>query len=307
MNHTLTSVIIATRNRSGALSRLLEGLTCQQDAPPFEVIIGDNGSTDDTAAVIERARGFMPVNRIWEERPGKSRALNAALKHVHSPLVVFTDDDVVPTPRWLAELHTASEQYKGCRIFGGRIDVDPTTVPRWVRRSYNLMSLLTSAHNLGDSNRPYGYGEYPFGPNMAIRKHLLLEKTAPYPELMGPGTSMPTGDESGFLMQFSPPGRVDRLYVPAACVIHDVEPENVAFKTALIRCFQAGRAIGSLGLPPVAKLNPKTVSISRVTIDRLRSCGSPQELACITVRFLGYIRGRYQMRSANNAKPNPPR
>jgi hypothetical protein len=115
---------------------------------------------------------------------------------------------------------------------------------------------------------------------------------------------MPTGDESGFLMQFSPPSASDRLFVPAARVTHEVEAENVAFKTALTRCFLAGRAIGCLGLPPVARHAPQDVSTPVVVLERLRSCGSLQELACITMRFFGYINGRHRMNSAHKIKPS---
>lgn len=307
MNTLEISVVVATRNRASSLARLLNGLTQQVGAPPFEVIVSDNGSRDHTARVVREAPQCLTRQYVYVDRPGKSRALNAAIRLARGELVVFTDDDVLPQPDWLAHMHAASMEFTDCNIFGGRIDVNLVSVPTWVRRSFNLMALLTSAHNLGDSNQRYGYGEYPFGPNMAIRKHLLSGMAAPYPEHMGPGTAMPTGDESGFLIQFSPPGFTDRLFMPAARVEHEVEAENVAFKTALSRCFLAGRAIGSLGLPPVARHAPEALSTPVVALERLRACSSPQELACITVRFFGYINGRYRTNSVRKTGPSPTR
>ena len=289
MNNVDLSVIVATRNRANSLFRLLDSLSQQIDPPNFQVIVSDNGSYDHTSEVVKNASKLFPIHYIKVPRPGKSHALNETFKHAIGSLLVFTDDDVVANSSWLRFLYEASINFKDCNIFGGRIDVDFKYVPEWVRKSFNLKGLLTSAHNLGDSFIRYGYGAYPFGPNMAIRRHLIAGLIAPYPENMGPGALIPIGDETGFLIRFSPPESKDRLYVPSACVMHEVEPENVAFKTALIRCFLAGRAIGLLGLPPVANRDPKTVSIKMVMLERLRSCASPQELICIIARYLGYI------------------
>lgn len=290
------SILVATRNRAAFLARLLSGLSVQLSTISFEVIVCDNGSSDDTADVVERAKTKLMIRYVQEKRPGKSRALNAAIKLARGDLVVFTDDDVLPKTDWLSQLHAATLRYPNVNIFGGRIDVNRKAVPEWILRSFNLMSLLTAAHSLGENHVYYGYGAYPFGPNMAIRRKVIDGFEAPYPEDLGPGTALPTGDETGFLIQFSPPSAIDRLFVPSARVVHEVEAENVIFKTALIRCFLAGRAIGSLGLPPVAKHNPKTVSTPMVIIERLNSCASPQEFACITVRYFGYILERFRVR-----------
>ena len=286
------SVVVATRNRAVSLARLLNGLGDQVGAPTFEVIVGDNGSSDHTALVAREAPECLTRHYVRVERPGKSRTLNAALKCARGALVVFTDDDVLPQPDWLASLHAASREFPDCNIFGGRIDVNIESVPKWVRRSFNLMGLLTSAHNRGESNQRYGYGDYPFGPNMAIRQDLVAGMQAPYPEHMGPGTAQPIGDESRFFMQFSPPEAEDRLFVSSARVLHEVETENVAFKNALTRCFLVGRSSACLGLPPVTQNNSASTSTPIVTMDRVRSCRSMREFACITVRSLGYISGR---------------
>jgi hypothetical protein len=306
MNETVQlSVVVATRNRAASLARLLNGLADQVSAPTFEVIVGDNGSSDHTAQVTREAPDRLKKHYFCIERPGKSRTLNAALKCARGALVVFTDDDVLPQPDWLASLHAASREFPDCNIFGGRIDVNIESVPKWVRRSFNLMGLLTSAHNRGESNQRYGYGDYPFGPNMAIRQDLVVGMQTPFPEHMGPGTVLPIGDESRFFMQFSPPEAEDRLFVSSARVLHEVEAENVSFKNALTRCFLAGRSSAHLGLPPVAQSNNGSTSPTIVTMDRVRSCSSIREFACITARCLGYINGRCRSHKARKFGLSP--
>ncbi len=286
------SVVVATRNRAASLDRLLRGLAAQREAPWFEVIVADNGSSDDTAAVVYRTASVMNVQHVLEPRPGKGRALNAALRVATGTLLVFTDDDIQPDPHWLAAWHAASSTFPDIDVFGGRVTVDRHTVPDWVQRSHNLMGLLTSEHD-GTAGL-YGFGRYPFGPNMAVRRRRLVGIEAPYPEDMGPGTSIPVGDESAFLMRLSAPGATDRRYVPEAVVSHEVEADNVAFRSALSRSFLQGRAQGRLRIPvtpPGLTANAGRQSFISAAWQRFRACGSLREVACVVVRQLGYLKG----------------
>ena len=293
-NLIATSVLVATRNRSSNLRRLLEGLVQQAAPPEFEVVVADNGSLDDTSAVINYFRSELALHSLLVPEPGKGRALNAALALAQGEIIVFTDDDVMPEPDWLFEIHRAANDFPIHNVFGGRIEVDLAAVPGWIGRSFNLMGLLTSAHNKGCSPVTYGYAEYPFGPNMAVRRRLLAGNAGLYPEDMGPGTGQPVGDETGFFLRISPPEAKDRLFVPSARVLHEVEPENVAFGKALKRCYKAGIAHGRLRLPAVARgalPEDQSASTAAVIVQRLRSTRSVRELACITSRYLGYCRG----------------
>jgi biofilm PGA synthesis N-glycosyltransferase PgaC len=71
------SVIIATRDRHHLLDECLSHLSRQPFAAGDEVIVVDNGSSDDTPAVIERhARQYgVPLRHLDERTPGKSHAL----------------------------------------------------------------------------------------------------------------------------------------------------------------------------------------------------------------------------------------
>jgi glucosyl-dolichyl phosphate glucuronosyltransferase len=290
-NNIPTSVVVATKNRNTSLSRLLDGLKSQINAPPFEVIIGDNGSSESLSDVIKKAQTHLQIKYVREERPGKSRAINATLHLAQGELIVFTDDDVVPHAEWLTQLNSAAIRYPNANIFGGLIEVNLEKIPFWIKRSHNLMGLLTSAHYHGDSDTIYSYGQYPFGPNMAIRGHLLTDLIAPYPELLGPGTKYPVGDESAFLMQFSPPNAQDRIFVPDARVYHNVEPENVVFTSALRRCFLAGYGQKYLKCPSLPEPSHETPSTFGLILARLHSCKSFPEFVCITARYIGYLIG----------------
>ena len=69
------------------------------------VVVDNAPSTTRTAELVAELAATEPRLRyVREDRPGLARAHNAALPHVTTPLVAFTDDDVLVDPRWLGRL-----------------------------------------------------------------------------------------------------------------------------------------------------------------------------------------------------------
>jgi glycosyltransferase involved in cell wall biosynthesis len=103
------SVVIATRDRAAYVARALASLESQIGAPPFEVLVVDNGSSDDTRAVVERAagRGTMPVRYFYEPEPNRGKARNRGIEAAQGTIVAFCDDDVQVPPGWVAA-HSAA-------------------------------------------------------------------------------------------------------------------------------------------------------------------------------------------------------
>jgi len=103
------SIVIATRNRKALLGRTLDVLAGQQwPADQYEIIVADNGSTDGTPEAVERAMtGEICVRYLFVPTPGKSHAVNAALGIARGDLIAFTDDDVQPSPEWVAGMPRA--------------------------------------------------------------------------------------------------------------------------------------------------------------------------------------------------------
>lgn len=102
------SVVVAAHNRAERLEALLDGLRAQTlAADRFEVIVVDDGSTDATPEVLERAVG-QPGLRLAARRQdparGPAAARNAGWRNARAPIVAFTDDDCVPTATWLERL-----------------------------------------------------------------------------------------------------------------------------------------------------------------------------------------------------------
>jgi glycosyltransferase involved in cell wall biosynthesis len=96
------SVIIPTHERRARLEELLRALEAQVDAPPFEVVMVDDGSRDGTAAWLQAWRGALALRVLVQENRGPAAARNAGLRQARGALVAFLGDDTVPAPDWLA-------------------------------------------------------------------------------------------------------------------------------------------------------------------------------------------------------------
>jgi GT2 family glycosyltransferase len=96
------SVVVCTYNGARTLRQCLAGLK-ELDYPDHEVIIVDDGSTDETP-VIARQSGFRVVD---DGRQGLGGARNSGLRAATGEIVAYIDDDAWPDPHWLRYLAIA--------------------------------------------------------------------------------------------------------------------------------------------------------------------------------------------------------
>ncbi len=98
------SVIITTYNSPVWLEKVLWGYSCQWHTD-FELIIGDDGSTDETRQTIDRMRDEtgMAIKHIWHKDRGfrKCRILNRSILAAGSAYLVFSDGDCIPRSDFL--------------------------------------------------------------------------------------------------------------------------------------------------------------------------------------------------------------
>lgn len=98
------SVVVSTYNQPRALELSLAGLLAQS-CRDFEIVVADDGSGDETRAVVERARGGdLPVVHVWHPDEGfrKTEILNRAVVAASADYLVFTDGDCIPRADWVA-------------------------------------------------------------------------------------------------------------------------------------------------------------------------------------------------------------
>lgn len=97
------SVIIPAFNAAGTLDAQLSALARQNLGEPWEVIVADNGSTDDTAGVASAWSQRLPLRVVDAgARRGPAAARNLGVAAASAPLLAFCDADDVVSDDWLA-------------------------------------------------------------------------------------------------------------------------------------------------------------------------------------------------------------
>ena len=117
------SVIIVTFNRCAFLKKCLKSLI-DQTVLPDEIIVVDNGSSDNTKQIIDEFinNRSVPINYIFKQRGGISSGRNSGLKHAIGDIVAFTDDDCLVCKDWIKNIKDAHIKYPQASAIGGRIE-----------------------------------------------------------------------------------------------------------------------------------------------------------------------------------------
>jgi glucosyl-dolichyl phosphate glucuronosyltransferase len=174
------SIIICTYNRDLSLVRTLEAISAQvvRGGTSWELIVVDNNSSDGTRSVVEayRPKTSVPVRYVFEERQGKSFALNSAIEAASGKVLAFTDDDVSPEADWLERIMDVMER-NGADGVGGRILPRWSSVPPgWLLAEKDLLrklAILDFSHSTKVVRGTRSAGI--FGANMAFKRELFAE------------------------------------------------------------------------------------------------------------------------------------
>ena len=107
------SVVIPAYNAAATIGEQLTALTEQHWDDSWEVIVADNGSTDDLAGVVRGYADRLPGLRIVDasERRGAAFARNAGVRAANGDAILFTDADDVVGAGWLTAMGRALEQH----------------------------------------------------------------------------------------------------------------------------------------------------------------------------------------------------
>ena len=130
------SVIMPVLNEARRVTACLDALAAQEGAPPFEVIVVDNGSRDATKELV-RTHGIQ-ARLQTEPARGPYAARNTGIAAARGEILAFTDADCLPDPRWLAEGVAVLDA--GADLAGGRIvqmaSRNPSVWERYDRATY---------------------------------------------------------------------------------------------------------------------------------------------------------------------------
>ena len=156
----LVSVVIPVRNGAATIGEQLDAL-CDQAPGCHEIVIVDNGSTDDTLTIVDRFRDRIPNLRVVDGSAlrGIAEVRNLAMAASVGDLLCCDADDIV-APTWVHAMTAALDRYD---IVGGRIDESRLNLP------------TATARTAQGDGLPAAWNYLPFciGANTAIRRSVL--------------------------------------------------------------------------------------------------------------------------------------
>ncbi len=219
------SVVVATCDRPGDLRECLESLLRQTVRASRIVVVDDAPGGAATPGVIE-ALGNPSIEYLPGDSAGLAAAHNHGLERVDTPLVAFTDDDVVAEPTWLERLCDAFDSSEAVTCVTGRIVAHELETPAQelleayagfdkgsARRAFDL-----STHRPADPLFPFTAGSLGSGANMAFRT-AALAAAGNFDPALGTGTPARGGDDLSAFFEVIRRGE-QLVYEPAAVVRH---------------------------------------------------------------------------------------
>ena len=108
------SIIIPTFNGVSRIGNCLDALLSQTSGQNVEILVVNDGSTDDTEDVVNR---YFGVRLISQANAGPAAARNRGALEARGSIILFTDDDCVPTPDWLGAM---LEPFKDPEVVGAK-------------------------------------------------------------------------------------------------------------------------------------------------------------------------------------------
>src|SRR5688572_6394022 len=174
------SIIIPTLNRSALLRKTLASIA-HQTYPQnnLEVIIVDNGSTDNTRDVVAEFTGQLKnLQYHHTTKPGLHEGRHAGMRASSGEVLIFGDDDIEALPTWVEGVAESFEDSRVALTGGKNIGNYESPPPPWIDtlwetaeggRYLTYFSLL----DLGEKPK-HVHPHFIFGCNFAIRKKVLV-------------------------------------------------------------------------------------------------------------------------------------
>jgi len=226
MSTPVLSVVVPTRGRAGYLSVTLASLASQRAAAPFEVVVVDDGSDDDTAGVTARA-GFRLERH---DRPrGPNAARNTGIAATSAPLIALVDDDIRAPAGWVDAHVAGAERHPWAEVLGGPIRARlEGPAPRRCGREPAPITTL----DLGASDRET---DFVWSANMVIRRS-AVQRIGPF------DAGIPIyGDEEEWLIRLrANGGRV--AYLAEAGLDHRRAGDDARLRSLARAEYRRGRA-----------------------------------------------------------------
>lgn len=241
--HMDITVVLCTYNRCDSLAAALESVAVSRlpQTVSWEVLVVDNNSKDETRKVVGRFASKYPsrFRYAFEPCPGKSHALNSAIRGTEARILAFMDDDVQVEADWLHMLTRIFDDPKYVGSGGRILPESAFTPPDWIETSERYALAPLAMFDLGPVASDLL--EPPFGTNMAFRREVFT-RYGDFRRDLGPqpGSEI-RSEDTEFGMRLLQRGE-HLWYEPAAVVYHKIARSRMTKQYFLRWWFDKARA-----------------------------------------------------------------
>jgi glycosyltransferase involved in cell wall biosynthesis len=224
------SIIVPTRNRDVYLPSTLLSLT-RQDYPAtqYEIIVVDNGSTDNTKDVVynfkDRTPGYK-IKYIYEPVPGQLSGRHRGAFEAEGNILIFVDDDIEAIKTWLSSIMDTFNNGNVHLVTGPSLPKYETNPPDWINNYFIFspnriicpsLSLLYSGDHTIEIDPIHVWGL-----NYSIRKKTLFDEGGFHPDCIPKKLQCFQGDgETGLCRKMKIKG-LKAIYSPKSAVFHKI-------------------------------------------------------------------------------------
>lgn len=167
-------MIIPTFNRVDEIEELLLSLNKQViEFSKFEIVVVDDGSTDNTETLIHsfRAESKLQIKFFKQDHRGPGEARNLGMQKSEGEFLLFIDSDCIADQNWLSAYETAILKFDPIG-FGGPDKVLPNFSPLQKAIDYSMTSFITTGGIRGHSKKKISK-YYPRSFNMGVRADVV--------------------------------------------------------------------------------------------------------------------------------------
>jgi len=230
------SVLLSTCNRCDKLRLFLEAMKTGGSfgLKSTEVLVVDNNSSDATKQVVaEYLHLENPSFRyLRDDKPGKSRALNTAIRQARGDIIAFTDDDCIPDSGWVDGILKEFDSDPELSVLGGRVELyDPNDT--------HQATLLSNSRTLVKTAKGACHPPTIIGANMSFRR-AVLDVTRGFDPVLGPGTICKAAEDLDLIYR-SLRKHFKIAYSPDVVVFHNHGRRTEAEDNKTSRAYALGR------------------------------------------------------------------
>jgi GT2 family glycosyltransferase len=222
MNPIDTSIVLATCTRASMLRGALASLIAQacDDAHPLEIIVVDDGSTDETPTLLAELQRSspIPITILQGSSQGVAAARNLGSRAARGAWIASFDDDQLALPNWLRELRALADTTEAACV-GGSLTLDYPAGFSSADFGPRARAVL-GEHVHGDAPFRYTGKPHPSTNNVLIRREV-------FDALHGYDTTFTEGGEDKDFFERVAAAGYEQWYQPASKALHLMTPRRL--------------------------------------------------------------------------------